>query len=120
MTAGRPRQRSWLEIQWRKLRNPPPPVLRAVIGNLVIAAIGGALLFVFARLNPGAPLAPLIVLFVVVVVIIGSVLTYLWVELPTGASGIRRRSAWAGLLGFFASVPIAYLVLVVVFQLLPG
>ena len=95
-------------------------MLRAVIGNLVIAAIGGALLFVFARLNPGASLAPVIVLFIAVVVIVGSVLTYLWVELPTGASGIRRRSAWAGLLGFFASVPIAYLVLVVVFQLLPG
>lgn len=78
------------------------------------------MLFVYARLNPGASLAPLIVLFIAVVVLAGSLLTYLWVELPTGASGIRRRSAWAGLLGFFASVPIAYLVLVVVFQLLPA
>jgi hypothetical protein len=120
LTAGQPRQRSWLEVQWRKLRNPPPPVLRAVIGNLVVAGIGGALLFVYARLNPGASLAPLIVLFIAVVVIVGSVLTYLWVELPTGASGIRRRSAWSALLGFFASVPIAYLALVVVFQLLPS
>ena len=120
MTADQPRQRSWLEVQWRKLRNPPPPVFRAVLGNLVVAALGGALLFAYARLNPGADLAPLIVLFIAVVVIAGSVLTYLWVELPTGASGIRRRSAWAALLGFFASVPIAYLVLVVVFQLLPS
>lgn len=120
MSAGHPRQRSWLEVQWRKLRNPPPPVLRAVIGNLVVAAIGGTLLFLYARLNPGASLAPLIVLFIAVVIVAGSVLTYLWVELPTGSSGIRRRSAWAALLGFFASVPIAYLVLVVVFQLLPG
>jgi hypothetical protein len=120
LTAGQPRQRSWLEIQWRKLRNPPPPVLRAVIGNLVIAAIGGAALYVYARLNPGASLAPLIVLFICAVVVAGSVLTYLWVELPTGASGARRRSAWAGLLGFFAAVPIAYLMLVVVFQLLPA
>jgi hypothetical protein len=120
LTADQPRQRSWLEVQWRKLRNPPPPVLRAVIGNLVVACVGGALLFVYARFNPGAPLAPLIVVFIVAVIVVGSVLTYLWVELPTGASGIRRRSAWAGLLGFFASVPIAYLVLVVVFQLLPA
>ena len=79
----------------------------------------GAALRLCARLNPGASLAPLIVLFIAVVVAAGSVLTYLWVELPTGASGVRRRSAWAGLLGFFASVPIAYLVLVVVFQVLP-
>ncbi len=120
MTADQPRQRSWLEVQWRKLRNPPPPVLRAVIGNLVIAGVGGALLFVYGRMNPDASLAPLIALFILVVVVCGSVLTYLWVELPTGASGIRRRSAWAGLLGFFASVPIAYLVLVVVFLLLPA
>ena len=113
-----PHERSWVEIQWRKLRNPPPPVLRAVLGNLAIAAVGGLLLFVYATLNPGADLAPLVVLFILVVIVAGSLLTYLWVELPTGASGVRRRSAWAGILGFFASVPIAYLVLVVVFQVL--
>ena len=93
MTAGQPRQRSWLEVQWRKLRNPPPPVFRAIFGNLIVATIGGALLFVYARLNPGASLAPPIILFIGVVVIAGSVLTYLWVELPTGASGVRRRSS---------------------------
>jgi hypothetical protein len=121
MTEPTPQQRSWIEIQWRKLRNPPPPVLRAVLGNLAIAALGGLLLFAYATLNPGADLAPLVVLFVLVVIVAGSLLTYLWVELPTGSSGVRRRSAWAGILGFFASVPIAYLVLVVVFQvLLPG
>ena len=95
-------------------------MFRAVLGNLVVAALGGALLFAYGRLNPGADFAPLIVLFIAAVVIAGSVLTYLWVELPTGASGVRRRSAWSALLGFFASVPIAYLVLVVVFQLLPA
>jgi hypothetical protein len=115
-----PAQRSWLEVRWRQLKNPPPPVLRAVLGNLAIAAIGGAILFVYARFNPAAELAPPIALFVLVVTVCGSALTYLWVELPTGASGTRRRSAWAALLGFFASVPIAYLVLVVVFQLLPS
>jgi hypothetical protein len=113
-----PVERSWLEIQWRKLRNPPPPVLRAVLGNLAIATLGGLILFAYARLNPDALMAPLIVLFVAIVIVAGSALTYLWVELPTGASGVRRRSPWAALLGFFASVPIAYLVLVVVFQVL--
>lgn len=88
------------------------------MANLIVAAFGGAALFIYATLNPEASMAPLIVLFVLVVVIAGSLFTYLWVELPTGASGVRRRSAWAAILGFFASVPIAYLVLVVVFQVL--
>lgn len=118
MSERGPRQRSWLEIRWRQLRNPPPPVLRAVLANLAIAALGGAVLFAYAKLNPGASLAPLIVLYIAVVIVSGSVATYLWVELPTGASGVRRRSFWAALLGFFASVPICYLALVVVFQVL--
>lgn len=113
-----PRERSWLEVRWRQLRNPPPPVFRAVAANLAVAFIGGALLFAYARLDAEASLAPLIVLYIGVVIVSGSALTYLWVELPTGSSGIRRRSAWAALLGFFASVPIAYLSLVVVFQVL--
>ena len=119
MTEPRvPAERSWIEVQWRKLRNPPPPVFRAIVGNLVIAAVGGAALLVYSRLNASADLTPLVVAYVAVVVIAGSVLTYLWVELPTGASGTRRRSAWAGLLGFFAAIPIAYLTLVVVFQVI--
>jgi hypothetical protein len=113
-----PQQRSWFEIQWRKLKNPPPPVLRAVLANLGVAALGGLLLFLYGKLNPTADLAQLVVVFVLVVIVAGSLFTYLWVELPTGASGVRRRSAWAGVLGFFAAVPIAYLVLVIVFQVL--
>jgi hypothetical protein len=115
-----PRERSWLEVQWRKIRNPPPPVFRAVAANLAVAVIGGALLFAYARLNSAANLAPLIVVYIAVVIVSGSALTYLWVELPTGSSGVKRRSAWAALLGFFASVPIAYLALVVCFQVLPA
>ena len=118
MTA--PRERSWLEVQWRKVRNPPPPVLRAVLANLAVAIAGGLLLYVYARLAPAADLAPWVALFVLVVIAAGSLATYLWVELPTGAGTERRRSPWASVLGFFASVPIAYLVLVVVFQVLPG
>ena len=91
-----------------------------MLANLVVAALGGGLLLVYGRVNPEASLAPLIVVFIAVVIVCGSALTYLWVELPTGASGVRRRSAWAAILGFFASVPIAYLVLVVVFQVLPS
>jgi hypothetical protein len=115
-----PRERSWLEVQWRKARNPPPPVLRAVLANLAVAIVGGLLLWVYALVAPAADLTLWIVLYVVVVIVVGSFATYLWVELPTGAGTERRRSAWAGVLGLFAAVPIAYIVLVVVFQVLLG
>jgi hypothetical protein len=119
MTPPRaPVRRSWLEVRWRQLRHPPTPVLRAVLANLAVASVGGGLLLVYDVLNPAGELALLTVVFLAVVALAGSVLTYLWVELPTGAAGVRRRSGWAALLGFFASVPIAYLVLVVVFQLI--
>jgi hypothetical protein len=113
-----PPPRSWLSVRWRQLRNPPPPVLRAVLANLVVAVVGGVLLLIYDLTVPAGDVAPLVALFVVVVMIAGSVLTYLWVELPTGASGVRRRTGWAALLGLFASLPVAYLVLVAIFQVL--
>lgn len=119
-----PRPRSWLEVRWRQFRDPPPPVLRAVVANLAVAVIGGVALLVYdlaiarGTAMPGGDLRTLFAaLYVAVVVAAGSALTYLWVELPTGASGQRRRSAWAALLGLFASLPIVYLVLVVCFQI---
>lgn len=116
--AGAPRPRSWLEVRWRQLRNPPPPVLRAVLANLLVAAGGGAGLLLYDVTSPSGVPAELVALYVALVIVAGSVLTYLWVELPTGASGVRRRTGWAALLGLFASLPTAYLVLVVVFQLI--
>jgi hypothetical protein len=59
-----------------------------------------------------------VLIYIVSVLLAGSLLTYLWVRLPTGAGTERRRSGWAALLGFFASLPIAYLSLVVIFQVL--
>jgi hypothetical protein len=118
-----PRERSELEIRWRQARNPPPPVLRAVLANLAVAAVGGLVLVAYDWLAPrgalpGGDLRTLaVILYVVTVVVVGSLLTYLWVELPTGASGERRRSPWAALLGFFAAIPIVYLALVVAFQI---
>ncbi len=111
-----PAERSLLEVRWRQLKNPPPPVVRAVLANLAIAVAGAIVLLVYGLVAPQADLTPWVVVFVVVVVLVGSLLTYLWVELPTGAGTERRRSAWAGVLGFFAAVPIVYLVLVVLFQ----
>jgi hypothetical protein len=125
-----PRRRSEVEIRWRQARNPPPPVLRAVVASLVVATVGGVVLLLFDWLAsegvvPGADARGLVAgIYVVGVILTSCVLTYLWVELPTGSSGVRRRSPWAILLGLFASIPIVYLALVVVFQvlrpLLPG
>jgi hypothetical protein len=114
-----PVYRSWLEVRWRQLKNPPPPVFRAVAANLLIAAVGGLALLAYALSVPvGANLGLAVLLLVVGVVVAGMALTYAWVELPTGASGVRRRSPWAAMLGFFAALPISYLVIVIVLQVL--
>jgi hypothetical protein len=119
-----PRKRSEIEIRWRQARNPPPPVLRAVVASSAVATVGAIVLLLFDWLAsngvvPGADARGLVAgLYVVVVIFSSCVLTYLWVELPTGASGVRRRSPWAILLGLFASIPIAYLALVIIFQVL--
>lgn len=123
-------QRSEIEVRWRQARNPPPPVLRAVVASLAVATVGGIVLLLFDWLAangviPGADARGIAgALYVVVVIVTSCVLTYLWVELPSGASEARRRSPWAMLLGLFASIPIVYLALVIVFQvlrpLLPG
>ncbi len=120
MSDPQPAQRSWLEVRWRQFKNPPQPVFRAVAANLTVAIVGGLLLFIYALIAPSANLAPWIALYVVVVLVVGSLATYVWVKLPSGATGERKRSAWAGVLGLFAAVPIAYIVLVVVFQVLLG
>lgn len=122
-TTREARPRSALEIRWRQLRNPPTPVLRAVIADSAVALVGGALLLLYdlaltrgGRLPGGDLRTAAVASYVIVVLAVGSLLTYLWVPLPSGTSGGRRRSAWSGLLGFFAALPIAYLVLVLVFQ----
>jgi hypothetical protein len=118
-----PRRRSLLEIRWRQYRNAPPPVTRAIAANLVVAAVLAVPLLAYdlaARSAPDASgtRAMALAAYVVAVLAAGSVLTYLWVPLPTGASGIRRRSLWSAALGFFAAAPVAYLTLVIVFQVL--
>ena len=59
-----------------------------------------------------------VVLYGIVVVVMGSALTWRWVELPTGSGTERARSPWAALLGFVASIPILYIALVIIFQVL--
>ena len=68
---------------------------------------------------PGGDLRTLAVaVYVVLVLLIGSLITYLVVPQPTGSGRVARRNGWSAALGFFAAVPIAYLVLVVAVQVI--
>lgn len=68
---------------------------------------------------PGGDLRTLAVAaYTVIVLACGSLITYLRVPQPTGATNTVRRTAWSAALGFFAAVPIAYLVLVVAVQII--
>ncbi len=128
MTQPRPpavRRRSEVEIRWRQFRHAPRPVVRAVLSSLIIAVfLSLAYLAYDLALDAGArpPGGDLRLLaltaYVVVVLVVGSVVTYLIVPQPTGSGTTRRRSAWSAALGFFAAVPIAWLVMVVTTQVL--
>ena len=124
MTDGRPiRQRSWAEIRWRQFRNAPRPVVRAVAASLSVAVVGAVVYLVYdVELSrgtsiPGGDLRLLaLAAYTVIVLVAGSVVTYLVVPQPTGSGTARRRSVWSAALGFFAAVPIAWLVMVVALQ----
>ena len=116
-------QRSELEIRWRQARNAPPPVVRAVLANVAVAVVGGIVLLLTDWLASHGVLPDFVLdlgplIYVAVVIVSGTIFTYLWVELPTGVPGEKRRSPWSGVLGFFASIPIVYLALVVIFEIL--
>lgn len=106
----------------RQLRNAPPPVFRAVLSSVAVAVVLGCLFLAYdlaltagARL-PGGDLRTLAgVAFVVAVTGLGAWITYLVVPQP-GRPGIR--SGWSAALGIFAGLPIAYLALVVLFQVI--
>lgn len=125
MTPPPVRRRSEVEIRWRQFRNPPRPILRAVLSSLTVASVLGVLYLIYdVRLSrggvlPGGDLRTLAVtLFIVIVLTSGSLITYLVVPQPAGSGNVRRRSRWSAALGLFAAVPIAYLVLVVEGQIL--
>jgi len=114
------RRRSWLEVRWRQFRNAPRPIVRAVAANLVIATLLGVLYLGYdVALDRGAVLPGgdlrlvFLALYVVLVAAVGSLVTYLVVPLPSGADTRRLRSPWSAFLGFLAALPIAYLVLAV-------
>jgi hypothetical protein len=126
--AGRTqvRRRGFVEVRWRQFRNAPRPVVRAVASSLSVAVVLGIVYLAYdvalerGAVLPGGDLRlAFLVAYVAVVLTAGAVVTWLVVPLPSGISGApRQRNPWSLALGLFAAVPIAYLVLVVVHELL--
>ena len=123
--GGSVRQRSFLEIRWRQFRNAPRPVVRAVLSSLIVAIVLGLVYLAYdvalrrGATLPGGDLRTLyLALDVAIVLVVGSVVTWLVVPQPRGSGRSRTRSPWSAALGFFAAVPVCYLVLVVVVQIL--
>ena len=120
-----PPRRSWAEVRWRQFRGAPRPVVRAVTASLSVAIVLALLYLAYdvalsrGAVLPGGDLRTLAVaVYVVLVLVIGTVVTWLIVPQPTGSGTSVRRNPWSAALGFFAAVPIAYLVLVVAVQIL--
>ena len=117
-------RRSWAEIRWRQFRHAPRPVVRAVASSLVVAVVlavaylGYDVALERGASLPGGDLRTLAVTaYIVAVLAAGTVVTWLIVPQPTGSGTVVRRTAWSAALGFFAAVPIAYLVLVAAVQI---
>ena len=118
------RQRGWAKVRWRQFRNAPRPVVRAVLASLVTALVLATLFVAYdvalsrGAVLPGGDLRVLaVVVYALAVLVIGSVITWLVVPQPTGSGTVRRRSGWSAALGFFAAVPIAWLVMVAATQI---
>jgi hypothetical protein len=123
--AAVPPRRSWAEIRWRQFRRAPRPVVRAVAASLSVAVVLALAYLAYdvalsrGAALPGGDLRTLAVaVYVVLVLAIGSLVTYLVVPQPTGSGTVVRRNGWSAALGFFAAVPIAYLVMVVAVQII--
>jgi len=132
MKQGR-RPRGFFGKRLYQLQHAPRPVFRAVFasgGSALIYTLiylaydlqveralrdGTSTLNLFGGADLRAEAAALLVLFTVVS---GSVMTYLIVPQPTADGRAVQRSGWSAALGLFASLPIAYLALVVESQFL--
>lgn len=119
-----PARRSWAAIRWWQFRHAPRPIVRAVGASLSVAVVLAIAYLVYdvaigrGAVLPGGDLRTLAIAgYVLVVLVSGSVVTYLIVPQPTGSGTVVRRTAWSAALGFFAAVPITYLVMVVAVQL---
>jgi hypothetical protein len=118
-----PARRSWAEVRWRQFRRAPRPVVRAVAASLSVAIVLAVAYLAYdvalarGAVLPGGDLRTLaITAYVVLVLALGAFITYLVVPQPSGSGTMVRRSRWSAALGFFAAVPIAYLVMVMAVQ----
>lgn len=119
-----PARRSWVAVRWWQFRHAPRPIVRAVAASLSVAVVLAVAYLVYdvaigrGASLPGGDLRTLAIAgYVLVVLVSGSVVTYLIVPQPAGSGTVVRRTAWSAALGFFAAVPITYLVMVVAVQL---
>lgn len=100
-------------------------MVRAVASSLSVALVIGIVFLAYdisldrGATLPGGDLRLLfLAAYVTIVLVAGALVTWLVVPLPTGAGGRRAaRTPWSAALGLFAAVPIAYLVLVVLHEL---
>ena len=97
--------------------------MRAVLSSLIVAiALAAAYLAYDVALARGANLPggdlrlAMLTVYTIVVLAAGTGLTFALVPQPTGSGTVRRRSGWSAALGFFAAVPIAWLVMVATLQ----
>jgi hypothetical protein len=120
------RQRGFFEVRWRQFRRAPRPVVRAVASSLTVAVILGSAFLAYdialddgARLPGGDLRIGFLALYLVLVLAVGAFVTWLIVPLPSGSARKRaKRTPWSAMLGLFAAVPIAYLVLVALHEIL--
>jgi hypothetical protein len=121
-----PPRRGFFEVRWRQFRRAPRPVVRSVASSLAVATILGVAFLAYdialdrGAILPGGDLRlPVLAAYVVAVLAAGAIITWLVVPLPTGG-GTRRttRTGWSAALGLFAAAPIAYLVLVVLHEVI--
>ncbi len=120
------RQRGYFEVRWRQFRHAPRPVVRAVASSLSVALVLGVLFLAYdmaldagARLPGGDLRIAFVALYVVLVCAVGASVTWLIVPLPSGSGhGGTTRTVWSAMLGLLAAVPIAYLVLVALHEII--
>jgi hypothetical protein len=127
------RSRGFIGRRIYQLLHAPKPVFRAVFSNVSVAALltlayllydlqveralrsGSDLSGVFGGRDLRTEAAGLLVLGTVV---FGSLITYLIVPQPRASGTGMERSGWSAVLGFFASLPVAYIALVIESQFL--
>lgn len=131
--AAPPRRRGFLGKRLYQLRHAPTPVFRAVASNLVVAALLTLLYLAYdldveRSLRSSEGLDGVLfgrdlrteaaALLVLCTALFGSLLTYVFVPQPRRDGSGVERSGWSAMLGLFASLPIAYIALVVESQFL--